>query len=278
MATSVQIQTGIVAVFQYRWTLGPKDVGRFIVGASHSSDADRTRKQGDGFTVYGLQVVADALLQGVPGQYGVSGSVQNTGDDAVSGVQLVLPAALAGWSLPAFLSELQLSISSVIGAVETTPCNVSATVAGAVVYYWFDVTITATQPIGTVQTQVTINMKAPQPQLSVSPASLVQDIVRGAQAAVSFTVSNTGGAASGPLSVVLPGGVSELTLVSSSSIASIAPDSSTTVTVLMSTQATDTLGTVSGWIAVNGAYVGRSESFAFGIVSNAMGTLRGCGG
>lgn len=191
----------------------------------------------------------------------------------MSGVQLVLPSSLVGSGMPSFLQDVRLSINSVIAAGETTKFNVSATVVGAVVYYWFDMTITAAQSIGTVTTRVTVDVRAPQPQLEISPPSLVRDIVRGTQGTMSFTVTNTGGAVSGPLTVVLPG-VAGLSLVSSSDIASIGPGNSTTVTVLMSTRTTDALGTVSGWIAVNGAYVGRSVSFAFGIVSNATGTLR----
>lgn len=66
-AKTVRLSTGTVALFQYRWTLGRSDVGRFIVGASHPSDTDRSRKQGPGFTVYGLQVLSDAVMRGCLG-------------------------------------------------------------------------------------------------------------------------------------------------------------------------------------------------------------------
>ena len=110
------------------------------------------------------------------------------------------------------------------------------------------------------------------PQLNANPGSLNTGMVVGSQTLVSFSVVNNGGAPSGTLQVTLPN-APFLSLASDSTIASLAPGASTTVTLALTPAANFPLLQYSGSIALVGSTSGLSIPFTFRAITNALGDV-----
>src|SRR5262249_5284836 len=111
------------------------------------------------------------------------------------------------------------------------------------------------------------------PELAASPSSLQAGMLRGSQAIVQLTLSNQGGAATGPLQVVLPTQAesSFLALASPMTIAPLGPGDSTPITILLTPPADLPLGTFQGSLIVQGATGSLTIPFSFINLSSAIG-------
>ena len=110
------------------------------------------------------------------------------------------------------------------------------------------------------------------PNLVTNPGSLSVGVVRGQERLVTFTLTNTGGAPSGNLTVQLPG-LPWLTVASSVDIASLAPSESTSVSLLLNPPADQALELYNGTIVIGGANTSVPLGFAFRTVSEAKGDI-----
>lgn len=97
--------------------------------------------------------------------------------------------------------------------------------------------------------------------------------MRNTQTIVSFEVSNNGGAPSGDLRVTLPA-VPWISLLSTSSVASLLPGQKTTVTLALNPPADLPLTRYDGNLVLAGANAGVSVPFQFRALSEAVGDLR----
>ena len=257
--------------FQTLVYLNVYHAGQYIVGAGHPQDPDRTLRQGPGIIVNNMQTQNLPLASGYPRRFQLQGQVDNLGDHTISNMRVTLPS---GVTLPAGIVDLTMSIPATVEPRSSVKFNVSFAVLGNM-NYWVDLVISSPDVSRSVFARLTISVQEPQPRLIAQPGSLQRDVVRGAQFIVEFNVTNTGGAETGDLVVLLPPNMDFLSLVTDSSqLRSLKPGNTTQIAIMVSPAPTASLGTISGTLYVNSPKVGRSVSFRFGVVSNATGTLR----
>ncbi|MDB6065752.1 MAG: delta-60 repeat domain protein [Pedosphaera sp.] len=127
---------------------------------------------------------------------------------------------------------------------------------------------------GTTNT-LTLNMSTTTlvPQLVATPLSLNNAMVGGSQTLVSFSVANTGGAASGPMEVLLPS-APWLSLVTPGSIASLAPGASNQVTLALTPATTLPLGPYASVLQLISSNAQLQVPFTFNCVSSKRGALQ----
>ncbi len=113
----------------------------------------------------------------------------------------------------------------------------------------------------------------PTAQLSAMPASLVGTMIEGSQTLVPFIVTNTGGAASGPIQVNLPA-APWLSVVTAQPIASIAPNQSAQITLALTPTNGQQLGEYPGSLVVQGTNSSVTVPFVFTAVSTLAGNLQ----
>jgi hypothetical protein len=110
-------------------------------------------------------------------------------------------------------------------------------------------------------------------QLSAVPASLVGTMIEGSQTLVSFTLTNSGGAASGPLQVSLPV-TPWLSCVTVQPIPSLAPNQSGQIMLALTPTNGQQLGEYPGDLIIQGSNSTVTVPFAFAAVSTLVGNLQ----
>ena len=110
------------------------------------------------------------------------------------------------------------------------------------------------------------------PVLAVNPGFLSSGMAVGTQSLITFAVVNNGGAPSGDLQVSLPT-TPYMTLASPTTISSLAPGASSTVTIELSPASNLPLDQYTGTIAVAGAQTGISVPFTFTAITTAVGSV-----
>jgi hypothetical protein len=110
------------------------------------------------------------------------------------------------------------------------------------------------------------------PRLVVTPAELVTGMRRGSQASVEFGVTNLGGVASGPISVLTPP-LPWLHVAAGQGLA-LAPGEGGVVSLLLTPPADLALAEHTGTLVVSAAGTGVSVPFRFRALSDSTGALR----
>jgi hypothetical protein len=111
-------------------------------------------------------------------------------------------------------------------------------------------------------------------QLSApTPASLMGTMIEGSQTLVTFTLTNFGGAGSGPLQVNLPA-APWLSVVTAQPIASLAPNQSGQITLALTPTNGQPLGEYPGDLVVQGSNSSVTVPFVFTAVSTLTGNLQ----
>ena len=110
-------------------------------------------------------------------------------------------------------------------------------------------------------------------QLVANPGYLARGMLVGEQTLVSFDVVNSGGAASGDLTVQLPGSLPWMTLSSTAVIPSIPPGGRATVTLALNPPEDLALTLYKGNLALANNITGVSIAFQFRAVSDSTGDL-----
>jgi hypothetical protein len=121
---------------------------------------------------------------------------------------------------------------------------------------------------------VSATMSALTAQLAANPASLSATMVEGSQTLVTFALTNTGGAASGPLSVNLPSGVPWLSVATTQPIPSLDPGQGCQITLALTPSLDLQLGPYSSDLVVEGTSASVAVPFEFTAVSTALGNLQ----
>src|SRR5581483_3045943 len=220
------------------------------------------------FTLVGMSLSAQSatpqLIVGVPltntiilsnltslGLSGISTTVAGQPGDV--SVQVTAPATLAG--------NATSPASIVLQATGTTPGQAQ-----------FAIQFSSAQ--GTTNNfTVNANMTALAPQLVATPASLSGVMVVGGQTLVSFSLANVGGAASGPVQVLLPS-APWLSLVTPASLPSLATGAGNVVTLALTPAANLALGPYTGALELFGSGTQLQVPFSFDCVSSQVGALQ----
>ncbi|HEU5123205.1 MAG TPA: CARDB domain-containing protein [Verrucomicrobiae bacterium] len=253
--------------FSTTWQPLPGEAGFYEIGAAHPGYTNAPAQ--DSFSLYGMHAMPGSVALTLSGSGSVTGAVQivNSGDLALSGVAaqvLNVPAnlnfnvSLANDAISGLAAdELSYSIQSTDGL----------TGSGTVI-----VRLTSAEG-ATLDVPFSINVKPLISQLAVEPAQLVRGIKRGEQSFASLTITNIGGAVSGPITVSLPA-ISWIHFASINPLPSLNPGESATVVLQLTPPADAPLGVVSGNILLSTADGNSSVPFEFRVLSEAKGDFR----
>jgi hypothetical protein len=239
--------------------------GLYTVGADHPGVIDTPAQ--DSFTLIGMKVQPVPLARVVEGSnVTVMTTVENLSNVGLNGVAatvlsgppgLTLTPALASNSIPGDGSvALSLNVNAPLGSQN----------AGA-----FHVRLTSTEGAIT-EFDVPVSLEILAPRLVATPSSLVAGMKRGGQASVSFGITNAGGAATGPLTVLLPP-LPWMRVSAGASLPPLAPGTGTEISLLLTPASDITLGDYTGSIAVNSANASVAVPFSFRALSDNIGHL-----
>lgn len=181
--------------------------------------------------------------------------------------------ALQAQDLPEGLTLDVTLPSTTLGAGESFDITIEVSAAsgfagGGTIY------LRATSEQGVaVDIPINIQVRRLFPELTVSPESLACSVLRGSQKLASFIVTNTGGAATGAIDVILPPS-SWISRLSSQAIPSLEPGESTRISLLLQPAITQTLTQTEGNLVLRPAEGDdRQIPFAFRVVSDLSGDL-----
>jgi hypothetical protein len=253
----------------------PGEAGVYTIGATNPG-VSQAMAQG-GFDIIGMNAQpASASLSLIEGAGAVGGQVTLTD---------LTPIPLSDLTAQVEGAPSNLSVAVTLGngkpgqglaGSSTLSLSYSAT-ASDVSIPSGSFTIHVTSGEGaSVDIPVSFTVVAIVPDVVASPSSLQAGMLIGSQTIVQLTLTNQGGAASGPLQVLLPAqssGSAFLSLASSASIASLDPGATTQITLLLTPPSGLALGYYAGSIVVQGAYGNTSIPFKFLNQSSAVGGL-----
>jgi hypothetical protein len=242
------------------------EAGFYTVGADHPGVSDTPPQ--DSFTLIGMRVQAVPLVRVIEGSNATAMTiVENLSNVGLNGVTatvlngppgLTLTPELAGSSIPGDGSlALLLTVNAPMGSQN----------AGA-----FRVRLTSTEGAMT-EFDVPVSLELLAPRLVMTPASLNAGMKRGGQTSVAFAVTNAGGAATGPLTVLLPP-LPWMRVSAGAAIPPLAPGTGTEITLLLTPRSDLTLGDYTGSIAVNSSNASVSVPFSFRALSDNTGHLQ----
>jgi hypothetical protein len=244
----------------------PGEAGHYTVAVVYPGVSDYAAQ--DSFDILGMQLSGGISASLIPGQT-VQGTLtlRNLSPVALSGLAAQVgslpPGVTLSFDVPASLAgdgTVQVGYTLSVGA------EVGALSGGAPITLSADGGVSATA-------NLSLSVNPLRPQLVANPGYLTAGMLRGNQSSVSFQVTNTGGAATGALQVQLPAGTDWLSLASASTLASLAPGESATVTLLLKPGADMALQLYQGSINVTGASTFATVPFQFRAVSEAVGDV-----
>jgi hypothetical protein len=169
--------------------------------------------------------------------------------------------------------NVQVSVPSVLpgnGAVQTTYIIEATSTSQRQVT--FSIQYTSAQG-ATVTLPFTATVSPPTAQLATTPASLVAAMINGTQTLVSFTLTNFGGAPSGPIQVNLPA-APWLSVVTAQPISSLPTNQGGQIMLSLMPTNGQTLGEYTGDIVVQGSNNSLTVPFVFTDVSTLKGNLQ----
>ncbi len=252
--------------FSYTFQPLANEAGDYTATADHPSLTDPAAQVA--FTLLGLAAdPANISLQLLPNAP-VSGTLllTNLSSHALSGLAFTTPDLGTNLTAQFTFTNTTLPPNGVIGVDYTleSPLTRAAQMN-------FPATVTSTEG-ATRAVGMYIKLVPTLAQLVATPAYLQRGMVRGEQTVVSFTIANTGGTASGDLTVQIPS-LPWLSYGSTTNIPSLPAGSNTVVTLLLNPAADLTLGLYNGNIAVFNQNVGVTIPYQFRAVSSGIGDL-----
>ncbi len=219
------------------------------------------------FEIVGMTVSTVGTLNVAPGvPLSGNATITNLGSVALTGLTSQVVNAPANINVQISFAATNLPGSGSVGLSFTVTAS-DTSVSNADV-------IVVLQSVEGALTELTLPIAvAPLvPVLAAQPGTLLDGMLVGTQTLVEFDVVNNGGAASGPLQVLVPQ-AAFLSLTSPATIGSLAPGQSTTVTLQLLPDASLALGSYTGTISLAGTSVSLNVPFQFTAVSSATGDL-----
>ncbi|MBN2021930.1 MAG: Ig-like domain-containing protein [Pirellulales bacterium] len=253
--------------FSVNFTPLPGEAGYYTVGAAHPGEASAPVQ--DAFTLLGMRAqppgAAVAVIQGqtVQGQL----TLHNLADVPLTDIEFEL------LDVPANLDvTISLPQGNLLGGMAALPIDFEVHAADASVPSAM-VTLRLTSSEGaSIDVPLAVSVTAFHSELVADAAELVAAVLRGGQRTVEFTVTNRGGAATGPIDVTLPA-VSWLALATPAVMPSLAPGESASVTLTLTPPADLPLTAYQGNLALTASDSALSMPFTFRVVSEAKGDL-----
>ena len=222
----------------------------------------------DQFTILGMTLNPASMVVSVAVGGQASGAVvlQNLGEVPLTGLTAAINGVAANLTATASLSPTLLPGQGNV----TLTCTVAALDA-TILQSSFLVHIISAEGLA-LDLPVSASVQPMVARLVTQPPQLSATMTRASQTILQFDIINTGGAASGPLTVNVPN-VSWLSLVSTNPLPSLGLGESNRVTVLLSPPADLPLGPYTGTLTVSDNGIGLALPFTFDAVSSARGSL-----
>ena len=241
------------------------EAGRYTISADHPGVVERLPQ--DSFVLVGLraepQSVGIAVVPGTPTEGDVT--IRNLADIPLTGLTARVSA------LPPVL-DIVLTAPPTIAANGTIQLHYVAT-STATGQTSGTVTFALTTAEGAVlNVPVNVTVTPLTPRLLANPGYLEAGMLRGEQKLVSFEVVNQGGAATGPLTLLLPN-FPWLSPANGTSFASLGAGEKITVSLLLAPGADLPLGMYNGSVVLNGSNTTLSVAFQFRAISEAVGDV-----
>ncbi len=259
--------TNSLGQFSVTWTPLRNEGGLYTIGAVHP-----------GSPTAPVQDTFEILTLGVDSPPGVSiyeantatvnAILRNPNSRPLTGITFTVPVAPpAGLTITPALSVTTLEA----GQAVVVPITVTAT-AGFSGNGNFPLLVQTAEGVlmdGTISVRVELQ----KPVLSLDPQSLAFSVLRGGSKSASFTITNTGGLATGAIQVLLPD-LPWLSVASANPVPSIPPGGSASVSLVLTPGVTVPLTQYTGSIALNPANGGsRSFPYQFRVVSDLRGDM-----
>jgi hypothetical protein len=243
----------------------PGEAGVYTIGADHPRVREDVVQ--DQFTLLGMSAVPWALNVRLAPNVPTNGVIE---------LRNLSPLPLTGVSVSAENLPLDFSfaasVTNVLSGSETSAINYEVTTTLTTpVRGRFNMLVTSAEG-AVLRIPVDFTVAPPTAQLVADPASLTRGMLRGVQTVVQFDVSNIGGVASGDLNVALPA-LPWMSLVSTSTIPSLAPGARATVVLALNPATNLPLTVYSGSLGIIGNNAGLSVPFQFRALSEARGDL-----
>ena len=261
--------------FSVTFTPLPNEAGVYTFFAAHPHVATG-RLQGV-FSLVGLTAdPSQPSLTLIPGAAAVSGQItlKNLGDVALTQVTAAVLTAPTNFTVSLSLGDG--SNGQVLAGDGSLTLNYTLSALAGTAAGHTTITLHVLSNEGaTLDIPIDVTVKALLPSLVTDPGSLYSGMVLGSQTLVSFRVSNDGGAATGPLAVLLPQNAPWLQLSSPGILPSLQPSDAQTITLQLTPDESLALANYSGKIEVKGTGAGADISvpFTFKAISNAVGSL-----
>ncbi|MBI4578238.1 MAG: carboxypeptidase regulatory-like domain-containing protein, partial [Planctomycetes bacterium] len=245
----------------------PGEAGRYVVGAEHPSVA--LDPQQDEFLLVGMRITPKSgsyrLAPGTP--LSVPMELRNLGDTLLTGVGVAVEGAAANLSV-------QFPAPGTLDPMAVLPINLELSAGDASVQH-HDVKLVLTSNEGALA-EATLHVQVVPlvPQLAATPASIRVGMVRGMQTVTQFELTNTGGAPTGTLDVLIPSDP-WISLGSPPSMGPLNPGETAAVILRLSPGTDLPLGLYQGslWIGQQDG-TGVSVPFEFHAISDALGDLK----
>ncbi len=183
---------------------GPTEGGLYMVGAGPSH---RTAPGSDFFRLWSYRVATPESITLYPGRSVMTTlTVENMGDASISGM-----SAAVGPLPPGVTAETRFPAGTVIAGLSTLPVEVTirASAQAGVGAFAAPIQIGSATPAPAATVAIPVTVGSPVARLEIDAATLDAgrlraDMLLGQVTTVQFKVRNVGGAASGPIVVVLP--------------------------------------------------------------------------
>lgn len=259
--------TDALGNFTTTWQPLPGEAGFYEIGAAHPGDADAPDQ--DTFALYGLVAAPAAPTVKLLGASTITGQIElaNPGDLPLHGLAAQVLDAPGNLDIVVSLG------TNVLAELATQSLTYTLTARGATVGPAdFRVRLTSTEG-ATLEVPFTVTVESLEPRLAVLPDKLVRGLTRGQQTLMTFSVTNSGGAASGPLTVSLPP-VPWIHLASATPLPSLAPGEAALISLQLTPPGDLPLTAVTGTLAVSAGEQTVAVPFEFRALSGNRGDLR----
>lgn len=254
--------------FSTTWQPLPGEGGDYEIGAAHPGVSTAPTQDAFALLTVGTEFPIGVLAFDEGGSLSLTGTLTNPTAYGITGL------SLAGANLPAGLTLQPTLPGTTLASGQSVQAGVVLTAAAG---FYGDHTITLRLTTGqgvSLDLPLRISVRRLVPQLVANPGTLKASALRGGQKTVDFTLENQGGAPSGPVEILLPN-VAWMRLSSPSTLPSILPGQSASVSLLLEPPPTQALTAYNGTLAIVPA-TGQSSNlpFEFRVVSNLTGDLK----
>ncbi|MEA5536013.1 Calx-beta domain-containing protein [Crocosphaera sp. XPORK-15E] len=265
---TIDILTDANGNYNYNFTPTASQAGNYnLYATQYLNPGERTTPE-DEFSVLGLSFTQSSVLLNVTEDAAKTGqlTLRNYSPQSLTGLTTSIIGAPSDW-------VISTSVDPTIGNNNTSSLNYSILAPDAdILRDTFEIEVTTAEGV-TSRIPVTVDVNPLRSQLVASLSPLDAGMLRGDQTIVEFTLTNTGSLASGDIDVLLPD-VPWLSLATNTTIPTLDPNESTTVTLTLTPDANLPLTLYQGSIAFNDN-LRPSDSlqlpFNFRAVSDAIG-------